>query len=782
MTSTPQKKSKPGVPGDIDPSTAADDAVPVRASEPGVPGDMDPSPAADDAVAVQASEPGVPGDVDPSTVKPGMPSDIVPLPAADDAVATDGIRATVDTDSLRNGCFSVDLDHFLSVYMPCNIDDTCNPLLLVPLDAQSTPSPVVTAVGIDTAGSVREQSPVIAQTPVVDRSVQKIAPKRLTSSNIVTRATARSNPRSSVTNPKRQSARRTVPEHESHQHVHPVPSASEDSLLSGSDDNDECTLYSVARQKAASSHAHSVVNAEPLKTRLNWKDGDMNQEHATFTGLTDLNDELMQLSSPLHYFRYFFTDAVFEAIAQQTSLYATQQLPESPLNVTVADIEAFVGICMFMSLIKMSNTRHYWSKQFRIDRIANIMNVNAFGKIKRFLHLNNNDLNNGTDRLHKLRPLLDMLRCRFKSIPLEEQLSVDEQMVPFKGHHGLKQYLPKKPHKWGYKIYVLSGVSGFAYDIEVYSGKDDNILTEDETNVGASGNIVIRLARCIPSNKNFKLYFDNFFNSPNLQIALARRGILSLGTVRPNRLSNCKMVADAELKKKGRGTFVEKVARVDDNVQLSVVRWFDNRPVTFLSSFVGAQPLTSARRWDRNAKVDKQIPCPQAVAVYNRHMGGVDLLDSLIGLYRCRIRSKKWYHRIFLHLCDLTIVNAWLLYKRVHRANSSHEKVMRLHDFKHAVAEGLCYQGKSTASRQGQKKRSRHSEDSAPVLAKRSASSPAPSLDIRKDQVGHFPQWTAKRQRCKLGSCHKLSSVACRKCGVHLCFTSRSDCFFSYHS
>ena len=132
-------------------------------------------------------------------------------------------------------------------------------------------------------------------------------------------------------------------------------------------------------------------------------------------------------------------------------------------------------------------------------------------------------------------------------------------------------------------------------------------------------------------------------------------------------------------------------------------------------------------------------------------------------------------HRIFLHLCDLTVVNAWLLYKRVHRANCSNEKVMRLHDFKYAVAEGLCYQGKNTAS----KKRSRRSEDSIPVPAKRTPTSAAPSLDVQKDQVGHFPKWTAKRQRCKLASCHKLSSVACRKCGVNLCFTSRNNCFLA---
>jgi len=88
---------------------------------------------------------------------------------------------------------------------------------------------------------------------------------------------------------------------------------------------------------------------------------------------------------------------------------------------------------------------------------------------------------------------------------------------------------------------------------------------------------------------NYKLYFDNFFNSPMLQIQLAKRGIFSLGTVRPNRLPNCQLPSDSELKKRCRGAFAEKITTVDDSIQLSAVRWFDNRAVTFLSSLAGAQ-------------------------------------------------------------------------------------------------------------------------------------------------------------------------------------------------
>jgi hypothetical protein len=62
------------------------------------------------------------------------------------------------------------------------------------------------------------------------------------------------------------------------------------------------------------------------------------------------------------------------------------------------------------------------------------------------------------------------------------------------------------------------------------------------------------------------------------------------------------------------------------------------------------------------------------VPVYNKFMSGVDLLDSLIALYRIKIRSRKWYHRIVFHLLDMTVVNIWLLYRRDCASCDIHKK------------------------------------------------------------------------------------------------------------
>ncbi|CAK6978168.1 unnamed protein product%2C partial [Scomber scombrus] len=104
-------------------------------------------------------------------------------------------------------------------------------------------------------------------------------------------------------------------------------------------------------------------------------------------------------------------------------------------------------------------------------------------------------------------------------------------------------------------------------------------------------------------------------------------------------------MGNPELKRTGRGSFEEKMAVVGETT-LHVVKWYDNRSVTLLSDYIGASPVKEVERWDRKQKVNIKVPCPAVVKEYNKNMGGVDLLDSLIALYRNKIRSKKWFHRL----------------------------------------------------------------------------------------------------------------------------------------
>ena len=79
----------------------------------------------------------------------------------------------------------------------------------------------------------------------------------------------------------------------------------------------------------------------------------------------------------------------------------------------------------------------------------------------------------------KVRKLLDLITPRFESeyVP-HKQVSIDEAMIPFKGHLGFKEYMKDKPTKMGDKG---DATNGYVYRLQVYTGKK---LEDANTSVG----------------------------------------------------------------------------------------------------------------------------------------------------------------------------------------------------------------------------------------------------------------------------------------------------------
>ena len=498
----------------------------------------------------------------------------------------------------------------------------------------------------------------------------------------------------------------------------------------------------------------------------------------------------MAILSPIDYFRSFFDNVILDHIVNQSNIYAIQTDPSKPLNLAKYEFEKFLGVVMLMSITVLPRTRYYWSLNFGNDRICNIMSRNRFEQVKRFVHFNDNTAmpvrgEQNFDKLFKVRPLVTHLCQKFNDIPFAQSLCIDEQMIPFKGNSSLKQYIPSKPHKYGYKVFVLSDVKGIVYNFEFYTGKIG--LPDSGVDIGASSNIVLRLSQVIPEHKNHILYFDNWFTSLPLVNELSKIKIYCLGTVRANRLHGCTLVPDKELMKRGRGAYEEKEG-VMDNTTVRILKWVDNRAVTLLSTFASAKPIGVVKRWDKKEKKKIDVPRPHTVQIYNQCMGGVDLLDSLIGLYRISIRSKKYYHRIFFHLIDMTVVNSWLLYRRdCDELKFPANKQLSLLEFKFAIADALCLAGKpGVVSKRGRPSTSCESQH---LEKKRMAITQSLSLRkplertilttfhyIRRNEAGaSFPtvraahtcsvksvRYTSVLTRIKIVSCNFIKDNLCR--------------------
>lgn len=359
---------------------------------------------------------------------------------------------------------------------------------------------------------------------------------------------------------------------------------------------------------------------KPGKLNLRWKKKnlELNEEQLMFIGNNTLGPELLELDTPEQFFFYLFPHELINKISEETNLYQVQKDANSPFRTSEEDVRQFIGVVYLMSLIQLPRVTKHWSPVLGTPLIQETMTLNKFEKIRQTLHFNDNskDLPRSSadcDRLYKIRPVVNSLNAAFSKVPLEEHLCVDEQMCSTKARNALKRYNPNKPHKWGYKVFVLSGKSGFAYNTEVETGKENKVL-QGEPDLGASSNVVVRLARIIPRHQKFKIYFDNYFTSLRLMEYLAKGGILSLGTIRRNRIPDCKLTSEKLMQKKERGYSEEYVADVN-GIDVTTVAWKDNRIVNLASTFAGQSPETDVKRWDKSNSRYVYIRRPNVVGV-----------------------------------------------------------------------------------------------------------------------------------------------------------------------
>ena len=86
------------------------------------------------------------------------------------------------------------------------------------------------------------------------------------------------------------------------------------------------------------------------------------------------------------------------------------------------------------------------------------MTRDRFKMILAFFHLNDNANyipagQPGHDLLFKVRPLFDFLNERFKEIYIpEENIAIDEAIVPWRGRVTFRVYIRNKPTKWEIKV------------------------------------------------------------------------------------------------------------------------------------------------------------------------------------------------------------------------------------------------------------------------------------------------------------------------------------------
>ena len=161
--------------------------------------------------------------------------------------------------------------------------------------------------------------------------------------------------------------------------------------------------------------------------------------------------------------------------------------------------------------------------------------------------------------------------------------------------------------------------------------------------------------------------------------------------------------------------------------------------------------MGTINRWDKKSKSRKDISCPQIILAYNKNMGGVDFVDMLIALYRIKIKTRRWYIKIFWHLVDICKVNAWNMYRRhCQQKGVANRKMMSLLQFSRQLASALIHANKIHVQKQTGRPSKRASLERVQENKRKKAIVPTPCQDVRYDQLGHWPEPVEKKDRCRL--------------------------------
>ncbi|XP_034090344.1 piggyBac transposable element-derived protein 4 [Gymnodraco acuticeps] len=402
--------------------------------------------------------------------------------------------------------------------------------------------------------------------------------------------------------------------------------------------------------------------------------------------------------TPAQIFRHFFNNQAVNIICKNTNKNAEKEQAKGKKFVweelKPVKFLMYVGLMMFMALLKLPKVRDYWRKGSHLSVLfpASVMTRDRFMAISRAVHLSDPDHDLANDRkkdtpeydpLHRLKPLQATIKeaCKAMWQPRKE-ISIDERMVATKAKIGLRQYMKAKPTKWGVKLFVLADSSnGYTIDFSIYTGKSRFISGQ-----GLSYDVVSGLMDNSYLGRGYHLFVDNFYTSPKLFTDLFARGFVACGTFRDNRKNVPKSKLNALTSKSPRGSM-----RWLREKELLFVKWMDTREVSVCSTIHQAfngDTVTRNVYAKETGKWQKQNMAPRCVVEYNKYMGGVDLSDQLIQYYSVHKRSNRWYRTLLYHFIDIAATNSYILHKEM--CLSSGSVAMSHAQFMEELSAELC--------------------------------------------------------------------------------------------
>lgn len=272
------------------------------------------------------------------------------------------------------------------------------------------------------------------------------------------------------------------------------------------------------------------------------------------------------------------------------------------------------------------------------------------------------------DRFHLVTPFVNAINKNWAAaLAPSRKIALDESMIKFRGTHKSMQHLPRKPIRVGFKAFSTATTAGYTLEQQLYAGKNG------ASGVGLTERIVRDLLRPY-TDRYHVVAMDSYYTNPKLFEELAGDKLLAVGSIVATRKW---FPADLATAKPANDTFQSRQLVQTPSV-VAIVHANYKRTKHYLSTataVAGGAIATVDRALGKKTKAKPKLapgavrapprlhPTPSPVMLYNEVMGGVDVANNLAARNTLWRMSKDWWRSIFLHYVNVSIVNAWYLYR-----------------------------------------------------------------------------------------------------------------------
>jgi len=575
---------------------------------------------------------------------------------------------------------------------------------------------------------------------------------------------------------------------------------SQDDLDSGDDDETDLGCQDTGRGARTRTNRRSATRGRRGKTRAaKQRSQGRKKSRPVFKSMWDTPDQTescrpnftperepgvhipgnVTVKREVDFFKLFFTYEIISSICEFTNAYAHHHIQQVPYygdkfgawtDCTAEEMYKFVATILLMGLNKLPEIADYYSTLPLFHghwARAVIPSRKRFTGLLTFFKIVDCFAEVADDRLRKVRFLYDHMRTACKSLFQPSQdVALDERIVRSKGRFVFRQYLPKKPVKWGTKIFALcDSKTSYCYDFMIYSGQE----VPGERDVGMTQRVVEQLSQPL-QNQGYVMFTDNFYTSGALAKSLRAKGTQLVGTIKLNRTgvpASLKENIKQFDKHAERGTM-----RYARDGPILYVQWKDKRSVTVLSTIHSAVDSVNIIR---NTKVDGQhvaleVKQPQCISDYNSCMGGVDVFDQHIAAYRSLRKSNKYWKSIAVDMLEVAVVNSYLLFN-TYRAEHPEE-----------IQRGSRYTAREFRRRLICQLA--NIDEHCAEIPKFRRGRPSAAVEPVQPAL-HLVEYTETERTCKYCSRtdgkHRNCNTRCATCGVHL-HANHRNCFMLYHA